>query len=336
MSFLGSCRGAADRHRGAAREGVHVAPRRPVQLRPDLVAGERLERARVEADRGRPSPRLRRLARGAPRRRRAYARGTFPCAGARHNRGRGRGAHRGDEIRPRPHLLGGHLQAVRDRRERIASTDEAERLLTALTEPDRPIWATTLAGLRRGERMALRWEDVDLANGVTPRHCGRTTRRPVSRSAEDPRRPPDDPDRRLASRHPRRAQGEPDSSRRLVFRGDGRCQPSKLWRRARSSWKRGGVEPIGLHEARDTFASILIAAGVNARRSRRTWVTRRSRRRTTSTASSCLATRPRRQRSSTRISPARTALRASLRCSRRQVDLFDFRSVLMGRIQPRW
>jgi integrase len=59
------------------------------------------------------------------------------------------------------------LPAVRGRRERIASPDEAQQLLAALPERDRPIWVTALfAGLRRGELMALRWEDVDLAAGV--------------------------------------------------------------------------------------------------------------------------------------------------------------------------
>jgi integrase len=59
------------------------------------------------------------------------------------------------------------LPAVRRRRERIASPDEAQQLLAALPERDRSIWATALfAGLRRGELMALRWEDIDLAAGL--------------------------------------------------------------------------------------------------------------------------------------------------------------------------
>ena len=44
---------------------------------------------------------------------------------------------------------------------------EAERLLAALREPDRAVWATAIyAGLRGGELRALRWEDVDLASGI--------------------------------------------------------------------------------------------------------------------------------------------------------------------------
>jgi len=34
---------------------------------------------------------------------------------------------------------------------------------------------------------------------------------------------------------------------------------------APDTWKHAGLKPIGLHEARHTFASILIAAGVDAK-----------------------------------------------------------------------
>jgi integrase len=36
-------------------------------------------------------------------------------------------------------------------------------------------------------------------------------------------------------------------------------------KRALTAWQRAGLEPIGLHECRHTFASLLIAAGVNAK-----------------------------------------------------------------------
>jgi integrase len=59
------------------------------------------------------------------------------------------------------------LPAVRGRRERIAAPEECARLLEALPEDDRTLWATAMyGGLRRGELMGLRIEDVDLAGGM--------------------------------------------------------------------------------------------------------------------------------------------------------------------------
>jgi integrase len=59
------------------------------------------------------------------------------------------------------------LPAVEGKRDRIVSPEVAKKLLAGLAEKDRPLWATALyAGLRRGEIMGLRIEDVDLAKGV--------------------------------------------------------------------------------------------------------------------------------------------------------------------------
>ena len=59
------------------------------------------------------------------------------------------------------------LPAVRGRRDRIASPEESSKLVGALPERDRALWATALyGGLRRGELQALRWDDVELAKGV--------------------------------------------------------------------------------------------------------------------------------------------------------------------------
>jgi integrase len=41
--------------------------------------------------------------------------------------------------------------------------------------------------------------------------------------------------------------------------------PTAVRKRALTDWRRVGLEPIGLHECRHTFASLLIAAGVNAK-----------------------------------------------------------------------
>src|SRR5262249_22785585 len=59
------------------------------------------------------------------------------------------------------------MPAVRGGRDRIAPPDECSRLLAALPAGDPALWATAMyAGLRRGELMALRIEDVDLGAGV--------------------------------------------------------------------------------------------------------------------------------------------------------------------------
>jgi integrase len=168
-------------------------------------------------------------------------------------------------VNPCTHL---RLPAVRGRRERIASPEEARRLLAALPERDRPVWATALyAGLRRGELMALYWNEVDVAAGVIR----------VERSYDDKGRVEIEPKSRAGRRTVPIVgalrdvlvayNASQDRDRGLVFGSSAETPfvPSNLWRRAQRAWKRAGLDPIGLHEARHTFASVLIAAGVNAK-----------------------------------------------------------------------
>ena len=64
----------------------------------------------------------------------------------------------------------------------------------------------------------------------------------------------------MTTRKLRRGGGE-------LFFGDG-FRPfnrNALVARAQRAWKKAKLEPVGLHECRHTFASILIAAGVNAK-----------------------------------------------------------------------
>lgn len=59
------------------------------------------------------------------------------------------------------------LPAVCGGRDRIASPEEAAKLIAALPEPDQALWATAMyAGLRSGELQALTWENADLAAGL--------------------------------------------------------------------------------------------------------------------------------------------------------------------------
>jgi integrase len=159
------------------------------------------------------------------------------------------------------------LPAMEGARDRIASPAEAAELLAALPERDRALWATAMyAGLRRGELLALRWEDVDLAAGVI--HVER------SWDAKDGAVGP-------KSRAGRRTVPIPAVLRDhlvehklrsgrhvgLVF-GTSYAQPftpSNVRKRANAAWLQAGLAPIGLHECRHTFASLMIAAGVNAK-----------------------------------------------------------------------
>jgi integrase len=153
-------------------------------------------------------------------------------------------------------------------RERIASPEEAAQLLDALRPEDRALWATALyAGLRAGELQALYWENVDPAQGVirveqsydpkarvfvAPKSRAGRRKVPVAAVLRD-----------FLVEHRMRA----GRSEGLVFGATAErpFTPSNVWRRARTAWKRAGLEPIGLHEARHTFASLMIAAGVNAK-----------------------------------------------------------------------
>jgi integrase len=164
--------------------------------------------------------------------------------------------------------VGLNLPAVRGGRSRIASPSEAEQLLAALSAADRTLWATALyAGLRRGELMGLRWRDVDLTRGVIdvcqawdPKEHAMI----APKSEAGSRRVPIAGVLRGFLAPPSLAAG--GSSDKLVFGTEDRpfCA-SATSERARRRWTAAGLEPICLHDCRHTFASLMIAAGVNAK-----------------------------------------------------------------------
>lgn len=158
------------------------------------------------------------------------------------------------------------LPAVRGRRDRIASPEEAAALVRALPEEERALWATALyAGLRRGELMALAWEHVDLPAGVirversfdpragvyvAPKSRAGTRKVPIASVLRE----------YLIAHRLRSGRAEG-----LVF-GRSATSPFDSWQvkgRADKAWRVAGLAPIGLHESRHTFASLMIAAGVN-------------------------------------------------------------------------
>lgn len=152
----------------------------------------------------------------------------------------------------------------------IFSPEVAARLIDALPLEDRPAWATTLyAGLRYGELRALRWGAVDLDTGtirvreswdpmegsIAPktRTSQRTT--PVPGALRD----------LLRGQQQRRGAASDES---LVF-GDHAGQPfhaASLYRCADRAWAEARLtERLRLLPARHTYASFMIAAGVNAK-----------------------------------------------------------------------
>lgn len=156
------------------------------------------------------------------------------------------------------------LPAARGKRERIASPSEAATLLTVLKPLDRALWGTAFyAGLRLGELRALRWKNVDLASGVIRveealDHKGETIA-PKSRSG-----------RRIVpivgALRELLLDLKLESASDYVFgKAEQPFSPSSVYLRARRAWRKAGLEGIGLHEARHTCASVMIAAGVNAK-----------------------------------------------------------------------
>ncbi len=168
------------------------------------------------------------------------------------------------------------LAAARGSRERIAAPAEAAELVAALPEEDRVLWATAFyAGLRRGELRALKWSDVDLKERVIR----------VERTLDDGElgRPGETivPKTRAGRRRvpiPKVLQGEL-AAHKLRTGRDGEALvfgrtattpfiPSTVRRRALAAWapeegQERQLEPIGLHEARHTLASTMIAAGAD-------------------------------------------------------------------------
>jgi integrase len=173
------------------------------------------------------------------------------------------------------------LPAGGAKRDRIAPPDEAIELLGALQRrSDRALMATAFfAGLRRGELMALRWEDVDLASRTitVQRSYDPTSQQFVAPKSKAGVRTLGIPLLLVPFLEGERTaagvglvftadRGGPfsDSAVRLRAMGDWGWRydrPEKAWTKTRAD----ALDPIGLHEARHTYASLLIAANVNVK-----------------------------------------------------------------------
>ena len=167
------------------------------------------------------------------------------------------------------------MPVSRGTRERIATPQEAAMLLDVLDDRARAFFAVAMyAGLRSGEISALRWEDLDLDRAdpaVTVRwsYCSRSGRITPPKSRAAVRTVPI-PEVLAGILDEYRARVAADEGAERIAPGalvfvSSRGTPVRgtaVTTRARREWKARDLDPIGLHESRHTYASLMAAAGV--------------------------------------------------------------------------
>jgi integrase len=145
----------------------------------------------------------------------------------------------------------------------VLTPPEIHRLLAAAEEPLRTLLlCAVLTGMRRGELLGLRWEDIDLEGGPPPRAAGALAGEvrdaqvaPVPARDRPGPDPPGGPG----------ATAEPLSGR-VGLRG-GRRQPMDPDNFIHREWarvlRRAQLGRIRFHDLRHTYASLLIAQGAH-------------------------------------------------------------------------
>lgn len=152
-------------------------------------------------------------------------------------------------------------------KDRVAPPNEVEALLGALPNELRFIWATAIyTGLRRGELQALGWQHVDLEAGVieVERAWDRVAGFIDPKSKASFRRLPLPGSLRGMLIEQKLVQGCGGEGL-VIGKGDKPFDPSNAIRSARRIWKNAGLSELGYHQCRHTYASLMIAAGVNAK-----------------------------------------------------------------------
>jgi integrase len=151
--------------------------------------------------------------------------------------------------------------AVRCEPKRIVTPVEAAAMISALAGRDKPLWATAFyCGLRRGELIGLRADDIDLAKGLVHVRRGWD----MVEGEIEPK-----------SRKGRRSVPIPAALRDhldelLIQVGEGPLFGTPSWvaksnERVAKVWSARNLPVLTLHAARHTYASLMIAAGVNAK-----------------------------------------------------------------------
>jgi integrase len=164
------------------------------------------------------------------------------------------------EVRVNP-TVGIEKPAVRTKARRVVPHTAAEAMIAVLDPDERALWATAFyAGPRMGELSALARDDIDLAAGTI--HVHRNWDAVEGYVAVKNRKPRIVPiaavlrdyldEHLLSTGADEHIFGAP----RFVNRATGR---------ARKRWQECGLPAIDLHEARHTYASFAIAAGLNVK-----------------------------------------------------------------------
>lgn len=171
-----------------------------------------------------------------------------------------------DEVSHNP-TVGLALPANRSKRDRVARAEEAALLIEAAPVEYQALWAVAFyAGLRRGELLALQWEDIDLDANLI--HVTRSWD-PVEgfvlpKSRAGTRRVPVIPALRARLLAHRLRQGRGVDG--FVFGTAERpVNPAAVSWHSDKAWREAGLTPLTLHECRHTYASFMIAAGVNTK-----------------------------------------------------------------------
>ena len=152
----------------------------------------------------------------------------------------------------------------------IVAPATAAKLLSVLPIEDRAIWSTAIyAGLRYGELRALRWAAVDLASKtIRVRESWDPKEGSIAPKTRTSKRTTPMPEVVKASLAELRANRSPAPADDLVFAAEDGSpfHAATIYRRADRAWAAAGIpERLRLHQARHTYASFMIAAGVNAK-----------------------------------------------------------------------
>lgn len=157
-------------------------------------------------------------------------------------------------------------------RDRVATPLEAAMLIAALPANDQAaLGLAVYAGLRMGELLAMSWEAIDMDARTLCVSCAwdessRQFLAVKSRAGQDRTVPIVD---RLATLLADHAVLVDHRTTGLLFPGAwDQTRPASaggLRNRAAAAWTEAELSPLGFHEGRHTFASLMIAAGVNVK-----------------------------------------------------------------------